>query len=311
MALATRARFDGVPIWRQLAQEYETAALELACFRGDVVPAARTEASVVDRAWGAAVARYQTEDDVKAYAGKMLEEAQRFYDDLHGGPKIVICVEDVSDPQTRVFCCMNMCDKLQVAIDAYTKVKPHAYPVEIQYGGVPFADQRVYVYNTPHALAMKEHDVIRLFHKAVKEELCVDHKNATSFDICILGAEGLVEETFVHYTYWQTEPFTKYAEDFCTRKGLDVSKVCFMHAGGVIPYEISSSLNRVIDRTWFIPKHGPLLIYVLPKPEFESHPDHCYVPDASLAEEEHAAGGARATATRVRRHRRPTIKMDL
>lgn len=312
MALATRARFDGVPIWGQLAQEYETAALELACFRGDLVPAARTEASVVDGAWRAADARYQTEDDVKAYASKMLEEARRFYDGVHGGPEIVICVEDASDPQMRVYCCMNMCDKLEVAIDAYKKVKPSPCIKEIQYGGVPFADNRVYPWNTPHALAMNEHDVIRVFHEAVTQQPYVDRKTAKSFDICILGAEGLVEETFEHYMYWVHEPFAKYAEDFCRRKGLDVSKVCFMHAGHKIRHgDTTTFLGHAMIGSSYIPKPGPLLIYVLPKPEFESDPDECYVPDASLAEHGHAAGSTGATATRVRRHRRPTVKMDL
>jgi hypothetical protein len=310
MALSTRARFDDVPIWRQLAQEYETAALELACFRGDVVPAARTEASVVDCAWGAADARYPTEDDVKAYARKMLEEAQRFYDDVHGGPRIVICVEDASDPQTRVYCRMNMCDKLHAAIEAYKQVKQLPAIMEIQYGGVPFADNRVYPWNTPHALAMEEHDVIRVFSYGFEPGLQVDYKHIKRLDICILGAEGLVEETFKHYTCWINETLDKYAVDFCTRKGLDMSKVRFMNAGKELNvqgrYCVSKFLRPVCK-----PEAGPVLIYVLPNPEFESHPDLCYVRDASLSEEEHAAGGAGATATRVHRRRRPTIKMDL
>jgi hypothetical protein len=310
MALSTRARFDGVPIWRQLAQEYETAALELACFRGDVVPAARTEASVVDGAWGAADARYQTEDDVKAYARKMLEEAQGFYDEVHGGPKIVICVEDASDPQTRVYCRMNMCDKLHAAIEAYKQVKSYPLMMEFQYGGVPFADNRVYPWNTPHALAMEEHDVIRVLYNVPEPSPQVDYRHIKRLDVCILGAEGLVEETFKHYTCWIQETLDKYARDFCTRKGLDMSKVRFMNAGEEIDVEGRSYVSKFL-RPKCKPEAGPVLIYVLPTPEFESHPDQCYVRDASLAEEEHAAGGAGATSTRVHRHRRPTIKMDL
>ena len=308
MALDTRARFDGVPIWRQLAQEYETAALELACFRGDVVPAARTEASVVDGAWGAADARYQTEDDVKAYARKMLEAAQRLYDNLHGGPKIVICVEDASDPQTRVYCCMNMCDKLQVAIDAYTNVKHQPTIKEIQYGGVPFADNRVYRWNTPDALAMKNHDVIRVFHYMLEPTPQVDHKHIKRLDVCILGAEGLVEETFVHYTCWIQETFDKYARDFCTRKGLQMSKVRFMNAGNEIDVEGRYYVSKFV-RPVCKPEAGPVLIYVLPKPEFEADPEECFVP-AGCAEEQEQ-GVSPLAGARMPRLKRRVVKMNL
>lgn len=310
MALATRARFDGVPIWRQLAQEYETAVLQFACFRGDVVPAARTEASIVDDAWNAADARYQTEEYVKAYAQQMLHEAQRFYDGLHGGPKIVICVQDASDPQMRVYCCMKMRDKLQVAIDAYTKMKPYPSIKEIQYGGVPYADQRVYPWNTPDALAMDEHDLIAVFHEEVPQDHVVDRKTAKSYDICIACAEGLVE-TYKPYTYKAHESFDEYANKFCTLKGLDASMVRFMHGGQEIAHDEGKTICQAVSffAKSYIPKPGPLMIYVLPKPEFECDPDQCYVPRACL--DEQGGAGAAVGNTRVHRQKRPVVKMDL
>ena len=311
MALATRARFDGVPIWRQLAREYETAALELACFRGDLVPAARTEASVVDRAWGAADARYQTEDDVKAYASMMLEEAQRFYDGVHGGPEIVICVQDARDPHTRVYCRMNMCDKLQVAIDAYCKIKPRPSIQELEYGGVPFADKRVYQWNTPHALAMDKNDTILVHHEVVEQEAVVDLTMAKSVDICISGAEGLAEETFQEYVYCAHEPLDKYARDFCGRKGLDTSKVRFMHGGREIVHNKRKTIRRLVlfDGSSYIPKPEPFMIYVVPKPEFESDPDQCFVRSAYPDDQVHD-GGAAGEGRALRRGRK-VAKMKL
>lgn len=309
MALATPARFDNVSVWRQLAQEYETAALQLACFRGGVVPPGRTEASIVDAAWNARDARYKTLDDVKAYAQQMLHEAERFHDAVCGGPKIVLCVQDASNERKHVFCQVGMYDKLQVAIDAYRKIKQTPIK-EIQYSGVPYADQRVYPWNTPGALAMNEHDVITVFHEVVPGDHVVDRIFRRSEDICIVGGEGLVE-SYKPYTCFTDEPFDKYAKNFCMHRGLDASKVRFMHGGREMPHDKGEKIHEsaYMEAPEYIPKPGPLLIYVVPKPEFECDPDECYEPGACL--DEQGAAEAASGDTRVRRKRRPVVKMDL
>jgi hypothetical protein len=55
---------------------------------------------------------------------------------------------------------------------------------------------------------------------------------------------------------------------------------------------------------------GTKIIYVLPKPEYESDPDECFVSGASEDEQEHASCAA-VKMPESHRCRRPVVKMSL
>lgn len=64
------------------ARKFETFLLTMACYRDKVCDTGK-EASMVDAAWSAKDARYQTFDDVKAYAEETLDAAKTFHEQLH------------------------------------------------------------------------------------------------------------------------------------------------------------------------------------------------------------------------------------
>lgn len=300
MPLRKRARFEGAAVWEQHARAFETRVLQLAGFRGGIVPAGHTEASIVDQAW-ANHTRYNTEEQVKAYAKQMLEVTEQFHDAVHDEKTVLVCVQDAQNRNTRGWCRLKVGDKLQVAIDAYTKSETKScLPIkEIQYCGVPFEDNRVYPYNTAGGLGMLDHDVIYVYHALDEQHSAVDRKLAKSFDICIAAAEGLAEASFLQCTYWDHEAFDRYAEDFCKHKGLAASKVRFMHAGHEIAHNTGATLRALtrFDSSAYIQKPGPLMIYVLPTPEFESDTEQCFVPGGGADEQ---ADAARAAGRRAR-----------
>jgi hypothetical protein len=164
MSVPTRARFDDKPLHLQHVIEFEEAILQLACFHDDVVSAGRTGADIVDRAWERAPAHKVTKEAIQKYADDVLKLAQSLHDEVNGGPKVAMYLQDAENPEKRVYCRIGLFDKLQVAIDQYTKMEACQPVHELQYSGIPFADRRVYGYNTPIALNMKDDDVIVVYH---------------------------------------------------------------------------------------------------------------------------------------------------
>lgn len=73
---------NGTRMAMKRARKYETILLTLACYRDKVCDTGK-EASMVDAAWSAKDARYQTFDDVKAYAEESLNAAKVFHEQLH------------------------------------------------------------------------------------------------------------------------------------------------------------------------------------------------------------------------------------
>tara|TARA_Y100000389_G_C17332792_1_gene449023 strand:+ start:124 stop:945 length:822 start_codon:yes stop_codon:yes gene_type:complete len=259
----------------QHAREFETAVLEQVCSRDEVVPAARNVADIVDSAWARETARYTTEKDIQAYAENMLALAQTFFDEVHGGARITVCLQKAQEPACQVFCRIKMCDKLQEAMDVYNASFKSLGSTAMEYDGLRLTDNRVYAYNTPGALNMKDYDVIRVWDNAYYWGMEYADQGNTKSDMCIKGAEGLLDVTSERYVWEQGELFGTYAMDFCERKGLDPTSVCFFHGG----MQVSADHWNVYQQYPRKDFHfcGEVIIHVLPKPDCESDVERCFL----------------------------------
>lgn len=303
------ARFDGMPAWKQHAMEFEQALLQMSHIRDHVVPAGRTAADIVDDAWKMTPVCNSTEDAIKKYADQMLEIAQSFHDKVHVGLTTTIYLQNANDPKNSLRCHIGFFDKLQVAIDEYTKINPHPPVLELQYSGAPFADRRVYGYNTPSGLNMKDGGKIFVYHESFEVDAAAPPATNQGYELCIHGAEDLRDVLCASYTWRMGMQFKTFVGDFCRCKGLHADKVRFLYGGQEMQNHYT--LREMNFDTYIEYKRGPgpKIIYVLPKPEYESEPDECFVPGACEDEEEESAGAG--VQTRESRRRRPVVKMSL
>jgi hypothetical protein len=310
MSVPTRARFDDKPLHLQHVIEFEEAILQLACFHDDVVSAGRTGADIVDRAWERAPAHKVTKEAIQKYADDVLKLAQSLHDEVNGGPKVAMYLQDAENPEKRVYCRIGLFDKLQVAIDQYTKMEACQPVHELQYSGIPFADRRVYGYNTPIALNMKDDDVIVVYHNRFEADTAAPPTTNESYQICIHGAEGLREVCWSSYTWCRGVQFGTFVQDFCRCKGLHADRVRFLYAGDEMHCDYTLRDMHFDAYVEYKRGAGTKIIYVLPKPEYESDPDECFVSGASEDEQEHASCAA-VKMPESHRCRRPVVKMSL